>query len=98
MASYNLSKIADADLDQIYEHSILEFGLGKAQEYFLGLHNSFSLLADNPLMGRDVSHIKEGYRRHEYKSHSVYYTVKDFDILIVKILHKHQDPFKNLLR
>lgn len=93
---YNLSKDADADLDHIYESSIIDFGLEIAQEYFLGLHNSFSLLADNPNMGRDVNPIKEGYRRHEYKSHSIYYRVTHPDILIVKILHKHQDPARNL--
>ncbi len=96
MASYNLSNEADADLDQIYESSFLNFGLEQTQKYFLGFHECFRTLAENPRLGRDYSHVKKGYRRHEYQSHSVYYMITAPDILVVKILHKNQDPGKNL--
>jgi toxin ParE1/3/4 len=45
MADYKLSDEADAELDHIYEFSILNFGLEKAQEYLSGFHDSFSALA-----------------------------------------------------
>ena len=38
MAAYNLSPKAAADLDEIYEYTILNFGLKQAQTYLLGLH------------------------------------------------------------
>ena len=98
MADYQLTDRANAELDQIYEYSILNFGLKKAREYFGGFHDCFAILAENPRMGRDYSHVKTGIRRHEYESHSIYYSITDTGILIVQVLHKNQDPGLNLLK
>lgn len=38
MASYSLSSKAAADLEDIYEYTIIHFGLEQARVYLLGLH------------------------------------------------------------
>src|SRR5436309_6768372 len=71
MASYQLTEDAEADVDGIYEYSILHFGLQQARDYVNSLHGCFGNLADNPRLGRDYSHVKANARRFEYQSHSV---------------------------
>ena len=92
MASYQLTEAAQEDLDEIYEYSILTFGLRQARDYLRGLHTSLNTLAENPRMGRDFSHVKEAARRFEYVSHSVYYRVTDDGILVLRVLHMRMDP------
>lgn len=44
MAAYSLSAKAVADIDGIYEYTILDFGLEQARAYLLGLHERFEML------------------------------------------------------
>jgi toxin ParE1/3/4 len=48
MAVYSLSSKAAADLDGIYEYTILNFGLEQARMYLQGLHERFATLAEHP--------------------------------------------------
>ena len=63
MAGYSLSPKAAADLDEIYEYTILNFGLEQAQEYLLGLHERFQTLAQNPMHGRNADQLAPELRR-----------------------------------
>jgi len=96
MADYQLTNSAEAAIDDIYEYSILTCGLKQASEYVQGLHQCFSILADNPRLGRDVSHLKADYRRHQYEQHAVYYKITKTGVLITRILGPGQDPAKNV--
>lgn len=51
MAGYSLSSKAAADLDGIYEYTILHFGLEQARVYLFGLHERFQILAEQPTQG-----------------------------------------------
>lgn len=73
MASYSLSKEAIDDLDRLLDYGIDKFGLNATSSYFDGLYRHFSELADNPLQYQAVDHIRRGYRRSVYGSHSMYY-------------------------
>ena len=91
MAGYRLTAEADADLSEIYEYSIENFGLAKAQAYLLGILGAFEILSDNRRLGRDIGHIKEGYRRYEHASHSIYYHLAGDGIRIARVLHASRD-------
>lgn len=97
MATYQLTKKAQRELEDIYEYSILNFGWDTAREYVAGLHTCFSLLADNPRMGRDYSHVKKAYRRYEHERHSVYYKITQTGVRITRLLGPGQDPITNLV-
>ncbi|MCP5441600.1 MAG: type II toxin-antitoxin system RelE/ParE family toxin [Chromatiaceae bacterium] len=86
MASYHLSREALEDLDQLYEFGILTFGLRQADVYFDGIVDRFQEMADRPELYPEVDHIRQGYRRSVYKSHSIYYQISLDDIVIVRIL------------
>jgi len=91
MAAYSLSGKAVSDLDGIYEYTILNFGLEQARSYLLGLHERFQILADNPGVGRSAAQLAPELRRHEYQSHIIFYTPKETDVLIVRVLHTRMD-------
>jgi toxin ParE1/3/4 len=91
MGSYTLSGKADADIEEIAEASLRQWGLIRAETYILGLHATFQRLAAFPDLGRDASHIRFGYRRVETASHSVFYRKIEDGVLIVRILHQRMD-------
>ncbi|MDP2239639.1 MAG: type II toxin-antitoxin system RelE/ParE family toxin [Burkholderiales bacterium] len=91
MGIYSLTSKAAADLDQIHEYTILNFGLKQAREYLSGLHERFKTLAENPMQGRSASELSPGLRRLEYQSHVVFYVPTDKDIRIVRVLHQSMD-------
>jgi toxin ParE1/3/4 len=68
MAVYRLSSKATADLDQIHEYLILNFGLKQAQAYLSGFYERFGTLAENPTYGRSASELSPGLRRSEYQA------------------------------
>lgn len=96
MAAYSLSSKAAADLDGIYEYTILTFGLGQARAYLSGLRERFETLADNPMHGRSARELSPGLRRLEYESHVVFYVPKDNGVRIVRILHGSMDMKRHL--
>jgi toxin ParE1/3/4 len=96
MAHYQLTSKAEGEIEAIYEYSIVNFGFQVAQDYFIGLCDCFSLLADNPSWGNDYSFITSGLMRYEYRSHAIYYQFYDDGILIVRILGGKQDPARHL--
>ncbi|WP_417491806.1 type II toxin-antitoxin system RelE/ParE family toxin [Maricaulis sp.] len=97
MAGYRLTIRAEADVEAIYEYSILTFGPERAGAYFDALFARFALLADYPGLGHDYGHIAPGLRRFEQASHSIYYIrLDDGDLQILRILGQRQDPVRHL--
>jgi toxin ParE1/3/4 len=96
MAVYSLSSKADADLDGIYEYTILNFGLEQARVYLLGLHERFGMLAEQPTHGGKADELAPGLRRLGYQSHVVFYMPKDNGIRIVRVLHQSMDVKRHL--
>ena len=86
MASYRLNREALEDLDRLYEHGVLTFGLRQADAYFDGIVSRFQKIADQPELYPAIDHIRQGYRRSVYKSHSIYYRIDPGEIVIVRIL------------
>jgi toxin ParE1/3/4 len=95
-SSYILSKKADQDVKEIFKHSYTEFGESQAYKYLDGLEASFEMLVENPLLGRNCDWLREGYHRHEYASHVIFYKPRKKDIFISRILHKRMDAKKHL--
>ena len=86
MASYRLTNRAEAKLAAIYEYSILHWGRARARDYLTELHHAFSLLAENPRMGRDIGELRRGVRRHVHASHVIYYRAERSGVLILDVL------------
>ena len=87
--TYRLTRQAKSDIKTIYRYTVEYFGEGQAQEYLEGLEYSFDLLTDNPNMGRVFD---EKNRRYVYKSHLVYYEIKEEELVIIRIRNARQKP------
>ncbi len=95
MANYQLTIKAQIDIEEIYEYSILNFGIKTARKYLLGLHEKFETLANNQSWGNDYDFISSNLFRFEYRSHSIYYQTLGNDILIIRVLGNMQDPARH---
>ncbi len=93
---YKLSEAAVEDIEGILTRSMLDFGLERTEIYFQSLTQCLELLGDNPEMGSTVDEIRPGYRCFLHESHVFFYTPREQDILIVRILHKRMDADRNL--
>ncbi len=86
MAPYELTQAADEDFENIFNFGIDTFGLAQAIDYQQGMKKRFEELANHPERYAAVDHIRSGYRRSVYHSHSIYYRIESSGILIVRIL------------
>ncbi|NOH73451.1 type II toxin-antitoxin system RelE/ParE family toxin [Vibrio pectenicida] len=91
---YKLSNLAAEDFEQIFEYTLLNFGVEQADKYTDNLHNVFLTLITQPLMGKDCPEIAEGLRRHDHQKHAIFYRLQVFGIYIVRILHHQVDPMR----
>jgi toxin ParE1/3/4 len=95
MAGYRLSNTAVADVERIYQYSILNFGLTKANTYIDRLHDRLSVLNEQPHWGNAYAHIAPELKRYEYGAHSIYYEIADGGIFIIRVLGNRQDPARH---
>ncbi len=88
MKEYSLSVEADRDIEDIVRFTVDRWGWPQAERYTSGLHSTFGTLARFPALGRSIDHVRAGYRRLEYGSHSVFYREQTGGVLIVRVLHR----------
>lgn len=93
---YRLLPKAEADYFGIYAYTFEIFGEEQAEKYVGGLLDAFTLITEHNRIGRDIGHIRTGYFRYEYESHTIYYKQDRDDIAIVRILGEKQDPLRHL--
>lgn len=91
MAGYSLSVKAGFDIEEILIHSLDNWGLEQAETYKEGLENCLTLLSKNPYLGASVEWTKTELRSFPYKSHIVFYLVREVDIYVIRILHQRMD-------
>jgi toxin ParE1/3/4 len=48
-------------------------------------------LADNPRIARERRELNPPMRLHRYRAHMIAYTIREEDILIVRVLHERED-------
>ena len=93
---YMLSKIAEKDLEDIFDYTHREFGLDQAILYVLSIDEVFTLISQNPKLGIDRNEIKKGLKSFVFKSHIIFYRIITNKIRIVRVLHGSRDLSKQL--
>lgn len=86
-----LSKAADADLEDIFDYTLEEFGLDQAISYVSGFDDVFETISENPEIGRDRKEIIEELRSLAKDRHIIFYRILSNHIRIVRILHGSRD-------
>ena len=86
MARYRILAEANTDINHIYAYGIETWGLAKAKDYLLGLHERFEFLVHNPNIGVNSDELAPGLQRFRYGRHVVFFINTDNGILIVRVL------------
>lgn len=93
---YELSEAAAADIESIFEYSVVHFGLHQTQTYVESLQRCLSVLGENPGMGSSADDLREGYHRFTHQSHVIFYRVTGSGIWVARVLHKHMDVSRHV--
>ncbi len=91
MGKYQLSKIAELDISDLYAKGIMEYGLRQADRYYDGLIERFEFLADNSNIGVNSDELASNLQRFPYGRHIVFFTSTATGITIVRVLGEEMD-------
>lgn len=88
MDEFRFTHEAIEQLHEIFEYSAIRFGKIVAANYFESFGKCFRMIAENPEIGRISNNTSGGIRRHEHKSHVIYYKIVAGKVLIGAVIHK----------
>jgi len=92
MATFRLTRQAQADLISIARYTQKEWGISQRNLYLKDMDKCFHELSVNPSMGKACTEIREGYSKFPQGKHVIFYkSVSTEEILIVRILHQSMD-------
>ncbi len=91
MKRLDIKAAARAELAQIYEFSVAEFGWQIAEAYLTGLRGAFDRLLEFPMIGPVYPDVTPEVRVIHHRSHRIFYRIEGDMVLIVRVLHKHRD-------
>jgi toxin ParE1/3/4 len=96
MADYRLTQQAANDLEEVFDYSIEQFGVLRAERYKVELGRCLDRIARDPRLGRPVGGRTRQFFRYECLRHVVFFTPMPTEILVVRILHGAMDPERHL--
>jgi toxin ParE1/3/4 len=89
MARFKLTNEAVKDLEEIWIYTYQNWSVEQADRYYNLIIDEIEFLSSNPLSGRSMDYIKEGYRVSKVKSHLVFYKIITNEAIeIIRILHQ----------
>jgi toxin ParE1/3/4 len=97
VADVEFSNAAVADLNEIDEFSLAQFGEEIGEAYMRSFDAAFALLTDHPHAGAATPQCGKAYRCLVHRQHRIFYVVEDDTVLIVRILHNARNA-KRILR
>lgn len=91
MAEVEFSNAAVADLADIDEFSVAQFGDEVAEVYMHGFDGAFALLRDFPLRAPLCSDLGTGLRCLKHRQHHILYSGNADKVLILRVVHHAMD-------
>jgi toxin ParE1/3/4 len=86
-----LRESAIEDLDGIWLYTFETWSREQADRYHKLIYKEIDFLSKKPESGKDLSHIREGYRSAKIKSHFIFYKYTSIEIEVIRILHENMD-------
>ena len=86
MVKYRLTNEAVKDLEEIWSYTKHKWSLEQADRYYNLIIDEIGFIASNPLLGRSIDYIKEGYRRCVCGVDSIYYRIENGTVEIMAII------------
>ena len=91
-----LSRLAQADLDDIRSFSLDQFGAGRAIAYLDAIEQAFRRILSFPESGAPHPALRPGMRSLACQRHRIFYAIDGETIRIVRILHQAMDAERHL--
>lgn len=92
MSGYRLSPRAKRDIDEIWTFTEQYWGVDQAERYIRELRDACAALASGRRSGRDVSHIRPGYKMLAVRAHFIFYRgTAPTEVEVIRILHQRMD-------
>jgi toxin ParE1/3/4 len=91
--TYKISVKASEDIENIWLYTFENWSLEQADRYVNLTFDEIEYLSDNPMSGKDFSHIRKSYRCSKVKSHLIFYRFieNQSEIEIIRVLHQRMD-------
>ncbi|OYX39476.1 MULTISPECIES: type II toxin-antitoxin system RelE/ParE family toxin [unclassified Sphingomonas] len=91
-----LSRRAEADLLDIRDYSVEQFGIDRAVLYLDGIEDAFRLLIDFPKTGSLHPTLTPSVRSMACQRHRIFYVIEGDAVVIRRILHSAMDAARHL--
>ena len=89
--SYEISKLAQQDLEDIWRYTLENWSLTQADKYYKLIIKEFDRICKDPEIGFPIDYVKLGHRTLPIKSHIIVSKIQASKIWIDRILHKNMD-------
>lgn len=87
---------AKADIDDIWNHSLKEWGVERAEAYIHTIRSVINLMDQFPAMAKNAENIRPGLLKYAVGSHVLFLRISDRSIDVVRILHQRIDYPRHL--
>ncbi|MDO3377955.1 type II toxin-antitoxin system RelE/ParE family toxin [Geoalkalibacter halelectricus] len=84
------------DLSEIWDYTLLQWGVEQAENYVRELWSAMEDAAANPKKCTDIDDVRAGYRKSRVGSHVIFFQISDDAIDIARILHQKMDFHRHL--
>ena len=91
MRSLVFSPEAQADISDIWDYTVREWGHLQAQKYNRQLEEAALSLLESSLPGLSAEHVRTGYRKFLVGRHAMYFRLYETQVEVVRILHSSMD-------
>ncbi len=94
--NYRLRASAVKDLEGIWEYTFRKWSKDQADRYHGLIIDEIVYVSENKTIGKDMSHVKEGYLVSYVKSHMIFFKRHKGIVHVIRILHQKMDIESNL--
>ena len=96
MAGYALSPAARADVEEIWDYTVRNWGEAQAERYTRNIRDACEALGDGTLSGRSAEDIRAGYRKAAVGSQVMFHRVRADVVEVIRILHQSMDVGRHI--
>lgn len=87
MLRLELSTDAERDVESMFLHGVMQFGVPQAGSYSSGLRQTLDHIVQHPAAARLREEIRPPVRLYRYRAHHILYAVDGERIIVLRILH-----------
>jgi toxin ParE1/3/4 len=91
-----VSPRARADIDDIWNYTVEQWGERQAEIYLRLLEAAVDAVVADPKVGPTCDDVRPGYRKYRVGSHVLFYRVTANTVVVVRILHQRMDVERHL--